>query len=43
MLLDGDARKLIVRRIGYPVQVTQQAILAAGLPPILAERLAVGR
>lgn len=43
VLLDGEARRLIVRRVDYPVQVTQQAILAAGLPPILAERLAVGR
>lgn len=43
VLLDARLRRLVVRRIPYPVERTQQAILQAGLPPILAERLAVGR
>lgn len=43
VLFDPHARRLIARRIPYPVAATQQAILAAGLPSILAERLAVGR
>ncbi|WP_324668969.1 metallophosphoesterase family protein [Geochorda subterranea] len=43
VLVDADGGRLVVRRVAYAVQVTQQAILDAGLPSILAERLAVGR
>lgn len=49
---DGDPRAAYVRledeaahlvRLEYPVERTQEKMLAAGLPPALAERLAYGR
>lgn len=41
--LDTDAREALVVRLAYPLARTQQKMRAAGLPPILAERLAYGR
>jgi hypothetical protein len=37
------ARSLSLKRIDYDVQTAQAKILAAGLPEVLAQRLAVGR
>jgi diadenosine tetraphosphatase ApaH/serine/threonine PP2A family protein phosphatase len=42
-LLDTDARRLTVRRVAYDVAATQAKIVAAGLPDVLAQRLAFGR
>jgi diadenosine tetraphosphatase ApaH/serine/threonine PP2A family protein phosphatase len=42
-LLDTDARTLTVVRVEYEVAVAQAKILAAGLPDVLAHRLALGR
>ncbi len=42
-LLDLDARRLDLRRVEYDLVTCQQKIVAAGLPPRLAERLAQGR
>ena len=42
-LLDTATDRLTVHRIPYPVSEAQARIVAAGLPEILAERLAVGR
>jgi diadenosine tetraphosphatase ApaH/serine/threonine PP2A family protein phosphatase len=41
--LDEDARTAALIRLAYPLERTQQKILAVGLPPVLAERLAYGR
>jgi len=42
-LLDTTSRSLALKRIEYDVQSAQAKILAAGLPDVLAQRLAVGR
>ena len=42
-LLDTDARTLVLKRVDYDVQAAQSKILGAGLPDVLAQRLAVGR
>jgi predicted phosphodiesterase len=42
-LLDSDRRFVELRRTEYDVRATQEKITAAGLPPSLAARLAVGR
>lgn len=42
-LLDSEAGTLTIRRVGYDVAAAQAKILAAGLPDVLAQRLAVGR
>jgi diadenosine tetraphosphatase ApaH/serine/threonine PP2A family protein phosphatase len=42
-LLDLDARRVDLRRVEYDLVTCQQKIVAAGLPPRLAERLALGR
>jgi diadenosine tetraphosphatase ApaH/serine/threonine PP2A family protein phosphatase len=42
-LLDSDARTLEIRRVTYDVAKAQSKIIAAGLPEVLAQRLAVGR
>jgi hypothetical protein len=34
---------LLLQRIAYPIEAAQRRILAAGLPPSLANRLAIGR
>ncbi len=41
--LDTDAREATLVRLTYPLARTQQKMRAAGLPPILADRLAYGR
>jgi diadenosine tetraphosphatase ApaH/serine/threonine PP2A family protein phosphatase len=42
-ILDAVARTLTVRRVVYDVAAAQGKIVAAGLPDVLAQRLAVGR
>ena len=42
-LLDTGARTLTVSRVAYDVAAAQDKIVAAGLPEMLARRLAVGR
>jgi diadenosine tetraphosphatase ApaH/serine/threonine PP2A family protein phosphatase len=42
-LLDTERRTVTVRRTPYDVAAAQAKILAAGLPPVLAQRLSVGR
>jgi predicted phosphodiesterase len=42
-IVDGDARMVELVRVDYPVEVTQAKVLKAGLPEVLAQRLAVGR
>ena len=42
-VLDSDGRTVLLRRVGYPVEVAQRRILAAGLPASLANRLGIGR
>jgi diadenosine tetraphosphatase ApaH/serine/threonine PP2A family protein phosphatase len=42
-VLDDEAREVRTFRVEYPVEKAQQRILAAGLPPTLAHRLAFGR
>lgn len=40
---DTDARLVTVRRVEYDVETARRKIVAAGLPRLLADRLAVGR
>ena len=42
-IYDTETHLLEVRRVPYDIAVTQQKILAAELPPFLADRLAMGR
>ncbi len=42
LLVDTDTGHLEIRRLAYPIAQAQEAILRAGLPPFLAERLAIG-
>jgi predicted phosphodiesterase len=42
-VFEEQTRSLLLRRVEYPVAVAQQKITAAGLPPSLANRLALGR
>jgi predicted phosphodiesterase len=42
-IYDSDERSMLLRRVEYPVEAAQRRILAAGLPPSLANRLAIGR
>jgi diadenosine tetraphosphatase ApaH/serine/threonine PP2A family protein phosphatase len=42
-LWEPEARQVTIRRVPYDVEQAARKILAAGLPPILAERLARGR
>ena len=42
-IVDLGARKITLRRIAYDVAAEQAAIRAAGLPELLASRLAEGR
>lgn len=41
-ILDTDQQVFTLRRVSYDIQKTQEKILAAGLPPVLAERLSFG-
>ena len=42
-MLDTDTRMLTLLRVSYDVASAQAKIIAAGLPEVLAQRLAVGR
>jgi diadenosine tetraphosphatase ApaH/serine/threonine PP2A family protein phosphatase len=42
MIYDDDAAEAVVYRVAYPVERAQEKIVAAGLPPWLADRLSVG-
>lgn len=42
MIYDTDRQRVILRRLEYPIEQAQEKIRAAGLPDMLAERLAVG-
>jgi diadenosine tetraphosphatase ApaH/serine/threonine PP2A family protein phosphatase len=42
-LLDTAARTLALKRVEYDISTAQAKILGAGLPDVLAQRLAVGR
>jgi diadenosine tetraphosphatase ApaH/serine/threonine PP2A family protein phosphatase len=42
-LLDTATRTLMLKRVDYDLQTAQAKILAAGLPEVLAQRLALGR
>jgi diadenosine tetraphosphatase ApaH/serine/threonine PP2A family protein phosphatase len=42
-ILDTSSRTLTVRRVPYDVVTAQAKIIAAGLPEVLAQRLAIGR
>lgn len=42
MVFDADAARVEAHRVEYPLEDAQQRILDAGLPPVLAQRLAVG-
>jgi diadenosine tetraphosphatase ApaH/serine/threonine PP2A family protein phosphatase len=42
-LYDSETRKVSYRRVTYDIESAQRKIRDAGLPPFLAERLAVGR
>ena len=41
-ILDTTSRTFALKRTPYDITKTQNKILAAGLPPILAERLGMG-
>jgi diadenosine tetraphosphatase ApaH/serine/threonine PP2A family protein phosphatase len=43
LLLDTDSWSAAWRRVEYPIDAAAQAIEAAGLPPLLAERLYTGQ
>ena len=40
---DSEAEEVQIKRVSYDIRKAQDKIIAAGLPKILAERLAVGR
>jgi diadenosine tetraphosphatase ApaH/serine/threonine PP2A family protein phosphatase len=42
-ILDSSARTLSLARVEYDVSAAQAKIVAAGLPDVLAQRLALGR
>ncbi|MBK1789866.1 metallophosphoesterase family protein [Persicirhabdus sediminis] len=42
-IYDMDAKRVIFRRLEYDLEAAQKKIIAAGLPEMLAERLAFGR
>jgi diadenosine tetraphosphatase ApaH/serine/threonine PP2A family protein phosphatase len=42
-LVDTAAKQIELFRVDYPIDVTQAKVLKAGLPDVLAQRLAVGR
>jgi len=42
-IVDTDARRVELLRLVYPIEVAQAKIVAAGLPEVLARRLASGR
>jgi predicted phosphodiesterase len=42
-IVDTRTRRVELMRLTYPIEVTQEKIIAAGLPEVLARRLASGR
>jgi diadenosine tetraphosphatase ApaH/serine/threonine PP2A family protein phosphatase len=42
-IVDSNRRVVELFRLSYPVEITQAKIMKAGLPEMLAQRLAVGR
>ncbi|MEO5742434.1 MAG: metallophosphoesterase, partial [Vicinamibacterales bacterium] len=42
-IADLDRKVVTLYRVAYPIETAQQKILAAGLPPMLAYRLGMGR
>jgi diadenosine tetraphosphatase ApaH/serine/threonine PP2A family protein phosphatase len=42
-IVDEDAGRIELIRVQYPVEAAQEKIIRAGLPEVLAQRLAVGR
>jgi predicted phosphodiesterase len=42
-IVDTDEKVVILHRVGYPIEIAQKKILDAGLPPMLAYRLGMGR
>ena len=42
-IIDTEAQSITVRRVDYDVAVAQAKIVKAGLPEVLAQRLAIGR
>jgi len=42
-IYDADPASLVLHRVPYPIDAAQRRILNAGLPPSLANRLAIGR
>jgi diadenosine tetraphosphatase ApaH/serine/threonine PP2A family protein phosphatase len=42
MIYDSEEQVVLLRRVEYPVAEAQERILEAGLPRLLADRLALG-
>lgn len=42
-IVDSDARRVELFRVIYPIEAAQEKVVRAGLPDVLAQRLAVGR
>jgi diadenosine tetraphosphatase ApaH/serine/threonine PP2A family protein phosphatase len=42
-VFDTDLKEIVLRRVEYDIGAAQKSVLEAGLPPRLAERLALGR
>jgi predicted phosphodiesterase len=42
-IYDVQTQTICIRRVEYDIQTAQKKILAAGLPPLLAERLSLGK
>ena len=43
VIFDDESSRIEIRRVAYNISKTQEKIIRAGLPPILAERLSVGK
>jgi diadenosine tetraphosphatase ApaH/serine/threonine PP2A family protein phosphatase len=42
-IYDAQTQTVSIRRVQYDIETAQKKILAAGLPSLLAERLALGK
>ncbi len=42
-IVDGDEKRIELYRVNYPIEAAQAKVVKAGLPEVLAQRLAVGR
>jgi diadenosine tetraphosphatase ApaH/serine/threonine PP2A family protein phosphatase len=42
-IVDADAKRLTIMRVAYDIRTAQEKIVQAGLPEVLAKRLALGR